>query len=303
MEALLIAFIILWFALAAWVYFDAAERDKAAIVWAGLVLTFSWVFFIPLILYVIFRDTGHRRLVPPGGGRRQYLYIGSFAGLATLLTGLTLIITTTIVRAIADDGVDRDEYRGAIAGGIASVIIGAAVWVYHWLKANDRLDKITEDQEFRATFHLHRVYVYTVLGLGWITVFVTGLWTLGGALGELLDVKGVQARDWVPVLGPLAVAIVTIAYHYFWVLETPAFEGQQKRFETLEPPPVIEPAGPTAVVVPAMGRPVVGPSPARSPAPTTSEQAAPRFCTNCGAPVQPGDRFCATCSAPVRAAD
>ncbi len=41
MAVVFIAFIILWFALVAWVYFDAAERDKAATVWAGLVLTFS----------------------------------------------------------------------------------------------------------------------------------------------------------------------------------------------------------------------------------------------------------------------
>jgi len=40
------------------------------------------------------------------------LYIGSFAGLATPLTGLTSIITITIVRAISDDAVDRDDYRG-----------------------------------------------------------------------------------------------------------------------------------------------------------------------------------------------
>ena len=78
------------------------------------------------------------------------LYIGSFAGLATPLTGLTSIITITIVRAISDDAVDRDDYRGAIAGAIASIIIGAAVWLYHWLKANDRLDAIDDDQEFRA---------------------------------------------------------------------------------------------------------------------------------------------------------
>jgi hypothetical protein len=302
MEAVLIAFVILWFALAAWVYFDAAERDKAAIVWAGLVLTFSWIFFIPLILYVIFRDTGHRRLVPPGGGRRQYLYIASFAGLATLLTGLALIITTTIIRLIADDGVDRDGYRGAIAGGISSVIIGAAVWVYHWVKASDRLDTISDDQEFRATFHLHRVYVYTVLGIAWITVFVTGLWTLGGALGELLDVKEVQARDWVPAFGPMLVALVTIAYHYLFVLELPWFKDRQERFEKIDPPPLIEPNGHAPFMVPVMAGAVHQPSPSPAPA-SPSGRTAPRFCTNCGVPVQPGDRFCAACSAPVRGVD
>ncbi len=86
-------------------------------------------------------------------------------------------------------------------------------------------------------------------------VFVTGLWRLGGALGELLDVKDVQASDWVPVFGPLSVALITIAYHYIRVLEMPALKEQEKRFETLDPPPVIEPAGPTAVVVPATVRP------------------------------------------------
>src|SRR3989304_2383431 len=101
--AIITGFFILWLALAMWVYFAATERGKPSIVWALTVFFLAgFLFFIPLILYLIFRDTGQRQVVPPGGGRRQYLYIVSFAGLGTLMVGLTLLITTTIIRALSE---------------------------------------------------------------------------------------------------------------------------------------------------------------------------------------------------------
>jgi hypothetical protein len=103
MTAVIIGFLILWLALAMWVYFDATERGKPSIAWAGAVFFLGGTGLIPLILYLIFRDTGQRNLVPSGGGQRQYLYIVSFAGLGTLVVGLTVLVTTTIIRAVDSD--------------------------------------------------------------------------------------------------------------------------------------------------------------------------------------------------------
>src|SRR5438309_370210 len=203
---------VLWFALAAWVYFDAAERDKPAILWAALILFSFFFLFIPIVLYPIFRDSGQRRFVPAGGGSRQYLYVAAFAGLTTLLTGL-------------------------------AIVVAAAVWAPHWFRTVPRLAQIADDQEFRATFHLHRVYVYTVLGIAGITLFLSGLWVIGGGLAQLLGVQSTDAIDWVLVLGPVVVALGVIAFHYLWVMGTPEHKEFQRRFDSIPPPAII--GGPT----------------------------------------------------------
>src|SRR3989304_8644508 len=99
--AIVTGFFILRLALAMWVYFDATEGGNASIVWALTVFFLAgFLFFVPLILYLIFRDTGQRQVVPPGAGQRQYLYIVSFAGLATLLIGLSVLLPNTIASAL-----------------------------------------------------------------------------------------------------------------------------------------------------------------------------------------------------------
>src|SRR2546430_16141414 len=118
---------VLWFALAAWVYFDAAERDKPAILWAALILFSFFFLFIPIVLYPIFRDSGQRRFVPAGGGSRQYLYVAAFAGLTTPLTGLAIIVTFTFARAISHEQITIDDYKKALAAGLSAIIVGAAV--------------------------------------------------------------------------------------------------------------------------------------------------------------------------------
>src|SRR5437867_5491356 len=96
-----IAIFAVYLALLAWVYFDAMDRDKPAFAWAGSILVLSFFGFIPLVLYLIFRDTGVRPQVPPGGARRQVSYIVCLTGLATLLVGLALLATMTLLRVIS----------------------------------------------------------------------------------------------------------------------------------------------------------------------------------------------------------
>ncbi len=130
MTAIIVGFFIPWLALAMWLYFDATERGKPSIVWAGGVFFLGTFGLIPLVLYLIVRDTGRRQLEPPGGGRRQYLYIVSFAGVGTLMLGLTLLLTTTIARAISEDAIGRDGYREALASSFAAIIVFiSALWL------------------------------------------------------------------------------------------------------------------------------------------------------------------------------
>jgi uncharacterized membrane protein len=295
MFAIAVGFGVLWLALASWVYFDATERGKPSIVWAGAVFFLAWFGLIALILYLIFRDTGQRVQVPPGGGRRQYLYIVSFAGLATLIVGLSLLITTTIVRAISEDAIGDDGYRQALASSIAAIIVGVVVWAAHWFRAERRLASMPEDEEFRAAFYLHRAYLYTVFGVSWIIVFIAGLWLLGGGLANAFAVEDVEPEGWVPALGPAFIALLVIAFHYLASFETPQYKGFLARFESIPPPPVI--GGPVAAPVTAGPQAAATPPPPAAPAP-----AGVRYCTRCGAQMVSQDAFCGSCGAPVRLA-
>ncbi len=293
--AIVTGFFILWLALAMWVYFDATERGRPSIVWAGAVFFLGPFGLIALALYVTNRDSGQRVQVPPGGGRRQYLYIVSFAGLATLIVGLSLLLTTTIVRAISEEAIDGNGYREALAGSLAAIIVGVVVWSTHWFRAERRLPSLPDDEEFRAVFYLHRAYLYTVFGLSWIIVFIAALWLLGGGLAEALAVEDVEPEGWVPALGPALIALLVIAFHYLVSFETPQYKDLLVRFGTIPAPPVI--GGPATEAAAAAPQPTsLPPSP---PAATSEER---RHCTRCGAAAAPEDVFCASCGAALRPA-
>lgn len=287
--AIITGFFILWLALSMWVYFDATERGKPSIVWALTVFFLAgFLFFIPLILYLIFRDTGQRMQVPPGGGRRQYLYIVSFAGLATLMVGLSLLLTTTIVRAISEEAIDGNDYREVLAGSLAAIIVGVVVWSTHWFRAEGRLPSLPDDEEFRAVFYLHRAYLYTVFGLSWIIVFIAGLWLLGGGLASALNVEEVELEDWLPAFGPVLIALLVVAFHYLMSFETSQYKDFLGRFETIPPPPTI---GGPATEAAAAGS-TATPSPPSVAAGTAEGR---RYCTHCGAQAKLDDVFCAAC--------
>ncbi len=290
MSAIGIGFFILWLALTMWVYFDATERGKASIGWALAMFFVGWA-LIPLVLYIIFRDVGVRHAVAPGAGRRQYLYVVSFAGFATLVIGLSVLTSTTIARLISEEAVGDKGYREALASSITAILVGAAIWAYHWFQAERRLRGITEDEEFRATFFLHRTYLYTLFGVSWVIAFLTGMWFLGGGLANAFGVEGVEPEGWLPALGPLVVALLAVATYYLFSLETVSYKQLLSRFEAIPPPPLI------GVSAPAEERPVAAPPPSAPPLAETTER---RFCSHCGARVEADDVFCSGCGERLR---
>jgi MFS family permease len=290
MLAISVGFFILWLALAMWVYFDATERGKGSIGWALAMFFVGWA-LVPLILYLIFRDVGARTAVAPGAGRRQYLYIVSFAGFATLVIGLALLISTSIARVISEDAVGDEGYRQALASSVTAIIIGAAVWFYHWFRAERRLSSIAEDEEFRATFFLHRAYLYTVFGVFWIIAFLSAMWFLGGGLANAFAVEHVEPVGWLPALGPVVVALLAVGTHHLFSFETTSYKELLSRFEAIPPPPLI------GVAAAAQAPPPPAPPPAaRAPAEATER----RFCSHCGARVEADDVFCSSCGERMR---
>lgn len=296
MSAIGIAFFILWVALAMWVYFDASEHGKPAILWALAVFLVGWALLVPLGLYAIFRDSGHRWEVAPGAGRRLYLYVVSFSGLVTVVLGLSLIISTSISRAVSSDGISDDGYRESLAAGLAAVVVGGVVWAIHWFRTERRLPTINDDKEFRASFYLHRSYLYTSFGLLGITSFVSVLWLLGGGLTDLFGTEEVELHHWLPALGPIAVAMAATGYHFIVHFTTPRFKELQARFDTVPPPRRIVPGG--EIGVPS------APAPDRTPEPPSRPEAprpAGQFCIDCGAKASPSARFCGSCGAQIQA--
>jgi hypothetical protein len=291
MWAIAIGFGILWLALAMWVYFDATDRGKASIGWALAMFLAGWLLVAPLILYLIFRDVGARPAVAPGAGRRQYFYVVSFVGFATLVIGLSLLISTTIARVLSEDAIGDDGYRQALASSVTAIIIGGAIWAYHWFQAEMRLRSMTEDEEFRATFFLHRAYLYTLVAVSWIIAFLSGMWLLGGGLANAFGVEEVEPVGWLPALGPVAVALLAVGVHYLFSFETTAYKEMLSRFEAIPPPPLI------GVSAAAEAQPPSAPPPAaRAPAETAER----RFCSHCGARVEADDVFCSSCGERLR---
>jgi len=290
MAAIGIGFFILWLALTMWVYFDATERGKASIGWALAMFFLGWA-LVPLVLYLIFRDVGARVAIAPGAGRRQYLYIVSFVGFATLVIGLALLISISIARVISEDAIGDEGYRQALASSVTAIIIGAAVWFYHWFRAERRLSGITEDEEFRATFFLHRAYLYTLFGVSWIIAFLSGMWFLGGGMANAFAVERVEPVGWMPALGPMVVALLAVGTHHLFSFETTSYKELLSRFEAIPPPPLI------GVSAPTQAQPAPAPPPAaRAPAETTER----RFCSHCGARVEADDVFCSSCGDRLR---
>jgi hypothetical protein len=291
MWAIGIGFFILWLAFAMWVYFDATDRGKASIGWALAMFLAGWLLVAPLILYLIFRDVGARPVVAPGAGRRQYLYVVGFVGFATLVIGLSLLISTTIARVISEDALGDDGYRQALASSVTAIIIGAAIWAYHWFQAERRLGSIVEDEEFRATFFLHRTYLYTVVGVSWIIAFLSGMWLLGGGLANAFGVEGMKPVGWLPALGPVVVALLAVGTHYLFSFETVSYKDWLSRFEAIPPPPLI------GVNAAAKAYPPPAPSPT---APGAAEATERRFCPHCGGRVEADAVFCSSCGERLR---
>jgi hypothetical protein len=260
-----------------WVYFDATELGKPAIPWAIAQPMLWWLFFLPLLLYAIFREQGQRRVVPPGGARRQAVYILSFIGYSGLAYGLAVVVGATIVRLGGDVG--SGTYKDVLASSLAAAIIGGLIWAVVWPQAGRRLGNDLDDSEFWATFYLHRAYLYTVFGVSWLVAALAGMWILGGVIGSIVG-AGTDFGTWAWALGPLAVAFAAIAFHYFFVMRTPAYQQLVRRCNS----------SPEPAITGATSAPVAAPASAGSRAPGVRH-----FCPRCGAPVGPTDTFCSSC--------
>lgn len=66
--------------------------------------------------------------------RTVYLYLVTFIGLILLVVGIVDLVEYLLALALPDKTPTSDEYHyyGSLRSGIAYILIGAPLWLYHW---------------------------------------------------------------------------------------------------------------------------------------------------------------------------
>ena len=282
-----------------WVYFDAAERGKNAILWALITaLTSGLAFFF----YLLMRDSGPQRPPVRGAVVRNYLYVAAFCGAFLVSVGLSVGLGALLMGAFADEGLTSSG-RDAFASGVVAAVVGIVVVVVHWLVAERRIADLPDD-EFRAQFATRRLMLQTVLAINALTGVFSALVFFGGGLAELLGASYAYAALWVPAVAPLLAtgSVGLLAWRTWFKTD---HDAAAERFRAL-PEPTIErrthggyyaPATSTLQpYAPTAATPPTAPTVAQAPAPTAENR-----CTRCGTPAERGDRFCRSCGLEIMA--
>lgn len=279
---------VFWWMPAAWVFFDAEERDSSSYLWGAVSLVFG---LFGVIVYFIVRSRRPPAAVPYSRGR-IYLHVG-------LLTfwGLSMVAVSSLVWGLlqATDGErianrDEDPLRASLAFAVATAVIAAPAFVAHAVLLR-RTIRSTVDGAVRLA--LARMQE----GFAWLTVVIAGIIGAFGAavliyggVGFVFDL-GSLSRDggaWSATACIVAAFSLLITFALFFT--DPAYRQgrvllEQQRALDRAPAPVEAPTVPT---------PATRPSPP-SPNPPSSLSAPRAFCAACGAPRSAEARFCAGC--------
>ena len=229
---------ILIFALVAWIYFDATELNKPAIGWALAVASLGWLLFLPVVLYLIFRDHGRRRIVAPGGARRQAPVIASLTGLTLFAFGLSVLLGASIAKLTDSSSIEFETYHQLLALSFSSLLVGGVTWGAAWALIESRLSTIDDADEYWGFFYIYRAYLYTVIGLGIVQTILSSVWLLGGVWAQVFGGTEVEAKDWTWAAGALAVGAVLTGLHYMQTRSS-KYNARLERFTAIEPPPVV----------------------------------------------------------------
>lgn len=140
--------------------------------------------------------------------RRLYVYLVAAAGLATLVTGVSLGGAALIELVMASGGLES-TYRGTIATFGAMTLVALPVWLVHWGIAQRLANR--DSAEKAAT--LRRLYLYGVLSGLLVTVSVLAYRLITGLLLIPLGAgAAVGAEDIVRVVWEIAVSAAGFAY-------------------------------------------------------------------------------------------
>lgn len=198
------------------VYFNPAG-DLALLIVAGA----AWAY------HVAIRNREWRAGPLEGPGAylpRTYLYLATFVGLMLLLTGLSGLLELT-GRVILDEPSfgPRDEWWAyPLAGAVASVLIGGAAWLGHWLFAERlRADPgwrgaSERPARLRLTYYLIVIVVTAAVAVAQLSVGVSA--ALRAAFGVSDATEGGQIIGLVvlPLLGAGIFGLACV-FHRRWL--------------------------------------------------------------------------------------
>jgi hypothetical protein len=149
--------------------------------------------------------------------RRILLYLMSFVGLGTLISGVItlvgLLVNLWIIAAGSPVLLAPDWWRGQLALSLALVIVGAPIWLYYWKQV---IDLSAAGQQVEWAARSRRVYLYVLVGASIVALaadLVNVIFqVLTAALSRGIDVRVLLESRW--SIQTLFVAAPVLWYHW-----------------------------------------------------------------------------------------
>jgi len=140
---------------------------------------------------------------------RTYLYLATFIGLVLLLSGLVSLLEL-VGRLILDEpsfGPEEAWWAYPLAGSVASVLIGGATWLGHWLFA----ERVMADAGWRGaserpallrlTYYLVVIVVTAAVAIGQLSVSVATALRAAFGVADATEAGQIVALVALPLLG------------------------------------------------------------------------------------------------------
>lgn len=278
------AFWAVWLVAPLWVFFDAEERGRSAILWAVVTLLIFPFFPIGLLVYAITLGRTDASGLLPGARGRQYLFTASFFFLVVVYVTLVGLMLLALDAAWASDPLSGNDARLITAVLLAFLVFALPLWAFHWVRAQALLDGTEDEPQRRVLFLLERGYGGAVIFFGSLVALGFGIFLVFSLFAAIMDVFQGDRDQFLPVVAFLPLTLLVLGYHWLAIFGSSRYRQLAARFAGTRSP------APTAAAAPEVEAPAVPAS------------AAPgrRFCGQCGAENPPANRFCSACGSQLQ---
>ncbi|MGE3961598.1 MAG: zinc ribbon domain-containing protein [Dehalococcoidia bacterium] len=300
-SAAIVFFTVFWWIPAAWVFFDAEERDYSAYLWGAVSLVF-W--FLGTIVYFVVRSRRAPTSVPYSRSR-IYLHVGLLTFWGLTMTAIWSMLWGVLQWAGAEDGFfaeREEELRYSLAFGLATGLIAAPALVLHYILLRRRITSTVEGPVRLALARMQE-------GMAWLTVVISaiiaafgGAVLVYGVVGTLFDL-GSLSRD-AGANAAAATLVPGFSLLLTFVLFFSDAEYRRGRDVRRRAEAAIQasPASSAPAVAPTAATPAGWGLPSARPVAPPDAPSGQAFCGACGTPRGPGARFCGQCGAGFEAA-
>jgi len=146
--------------------------------------------------------------------RRLYFYLLGGVGLFFLFLGLERTLTGLARLLIEGVALGRDFWQARISTSVARIVVGGAIWLFHW-RWIQRIAAVDEEEQWSA---LRKFYLYLIIFATAATTLFNVTWLLNHvlqiALGEPVRSGPALLSD---ATGPLALILTgAVFWFYHW---------------------------------------------------------------------------------------